>query len=103
MRNHPSWFSRFANIFKSQRYRLNRRLAGRVKKRLALARLAAWNKTRGRFESLEPRVVLAANDLTWAGDVGSYWSTNQSNNTNWVGDGLPAPGDRLIFGDSQRT
>lgn len=103
MLNRHSWFSRFAAIYKSHRFRLSRRLSGRRNKRAALARLAAWKTERGRFEHLEQRIVLDANEWTWSGDIGPYWNQNNGGDTNWVGDGLPSPGDRLIFGNNSTT
>jgi fibronectin-binding autotransporter adhesin len=47
------------------------------------------------LESLESRNLLAT--LTWEGDVDANWATNLAGNTNWSGNGIPAPGDTLIF------
>jgi hypothetical protein len=57
--------------------------------------------SRGRFEALEPRVVLDA--ASWVGDVDQRFGTNVDNNSNWQGDILPIAGDTLVFGESTQT
>ena len=47
------------------------------------------------LESLEQRSLMAT--LTWVGDQDLNWATNNTGNTNWSGDALPASGDTLIF------